>query len=107
MSSLIVLSLSAVSACLLASRRMLRIDTRASSASSFTRPTSCLRRSVDSGGTFNRITRPSEFGARPTSLDWIALEISLSAPASNGRIRICCGSGTLIVASCFNGVGDP
>ena len=46
--------------------------TRASSASSLTRETSCLRRSVDSGGTLRRITRPSLFGARPTSLDWIA-----------------------------------
>ena len=46
-------------------------------------------------------------GDMPRSLERIAFSISLRMLCSKGRIRICCGSGVLICASCFNGVGDP
>lgn len=49
-SSLRILSFWDWSACLLASRRILRIEIRDSSANSLTRETSCLRRSVERGG---------------------------------------------------------
>ena len=54
----------------------------ASSASSLTRPTILRRTSVDSGGTFKRISRPSFCGLKPRSLVWIAFSMSLIVPGS-------------------------
>ena len=67
-SSVSVLVLLAWSAALLPSRRTLRIATLASSVSSLMRPTSFRRTSVESGGMFRRITRPSFCGLRPRPL---------------------------------------
>ena len=94
-SSVRILSVCSWSACLLASRRMFRMATRASSARSLTRLTSFLRCSTESEGTFRRTTLLSELGVRPRSLAWIALTMSPMTVGSNGRIRICCGSGVL------------
>ena len=88
-SSVRILSVSSLSADLLASRRMFRIEIRASSARSLTRATSFLRCSTESEGTFRRMTLLSELGVRPRSLAWIALTMSPMAVWSNGRIRIC------------------
>ena len=45
-------------------------------------PTILRRTSVDSGGTFRRITRPSLCGLKPRSLAWMAFSMSLSVPGS-------------------------
>jgi hypothetical protein len=96
-----------VSAALLASRRTLRIATRASSASSLIRAVIFLRTSVESGGITIRITRPSLCGLKPRSAACSAFSMSLIVPGSNGRTTIWFGSGAPTLASALMGVGEP
>ena len=60
---------------------------------SFTRPTILRRTSVNKGGTFKRISRPSFCGLKPRSLVWMAFSMSLNVPGSYGRMTIWLGSG--------------
>ena len=69
--------------------------------------TSSLRRSSVSCGIGRRMSLPSFDGCSPRSDSWIAFSIALIELGSNGWIVSMRGSGTLIVASCFSGVGVP
>ncbi len=67
----------------------------------------CLRRSSERGGTARRRILPSDWGLSPTSLFWIAFSIALRAVGSKGLIMIRRGSGIVIEAIDFRGVGAP
>ena len=69
--------------------------------------TSSLRRSSVSCGIGSRISLPSFDGVRPRSDSWTAFSIALIWLGSNGCTVIIRGSGTLIVAMFFSGVGVP
>ncbi len=89
------------------SRRTLRTATRPSSAMWRVILTYSLRRSSVSCGIGSRIILPSLDGVRPRSDSMIARSICLIADGSNGWIVSMRGSGTLIVAMFFSGVGVP
>ena len=90
----------------LASRRMLRISTRASSMRLWTTLTSSLRRSSVNGGMLSRTTAPSTFGTSPMSLFVMAFSMAPNAPVP-GLDDDLVGSGTLMPASWLSGVCVP
>src|SRR5581483_5773959 len=95
------------SRCRITSRRTFRTATRPSSAYCFVSLTSSLRRSSVSCGIGRRISLPSFEGWRPRSDSMIVFSIVLICDGSKGWIVSMRGSGTLIVASCFSGIGWP
>ena len=91
----------------MASRRTLRMATRASSAILATVLTSCLRRSSVGVGMVSRMSLPSFTGVRPRSDFWIAFSITPIWPASHGWIASVRASGVDTEAICWIGVGVP
>src|SRR3982750_623428 len=87
-----------VSRILLASRRALRMEILAASAWVLVWPTSCMRRSCDSGGSISRSCRPSEWGVRPILLSLTAFSIAFMSAGENGFTSSCGASGTGIEA---------
>ena len=91
----------------LASRRMLRMITRPSSASLRTTFTSSLRRSSVRVGTASRMTLPSLLGVIPRSDFRMAFSMAGTSEASQGWMVIRRRSGVARLATAFRGVGVP
>ena len=91
----------------IASRRMLRTATLASSPSLETSFASCLRRSSVGAGKFSRMVWPSSMGLMPTSLAMMALLMARSRVRSQGVMVRVRASLTATDATCWMGVGAP
>ena len=106
-SSVICLSFSSSLTWWLASRRMLRIATFASSPSPCTTLARSLRRSSVSAGMLRRITVPAVFGVRPRSEARIAFSTGPTICFSHGVMVIERASVTATLATCASGMSEP